>query len=67
MTAKNRQIRIVKMSEQEDAADLRKNTTPEERWGMMWQLTQDVWAFKGGLSAEPKLQRHIVRVLRRKG
>lgn len=67
MTVKNRQIRIVKMSEQDDAGDLRKTTTPEERWAMMWQLAQDAWAFKGETVAEPKLQRHIVRLLRRRG
>ncbi len=55
------------MSEQDDAGDLRKTTTPEERWAMMWQLAQDAWAFKGETVAEPKLQRHIVRLLRRRG
>ena len=66
MPVKDRQIRIVKVSEQEDAADLRKTTTPEERWGMMWQLTQDAWAMKGEPIAEPGLNRHIVRVIRPK-
>lgn len=66
MPAKNRQIRIVKMSEQEEAADLRKTTTPQERLEITWQLSQNAWAFKGEPIAEPGLHRHIVRVLRRK-
>lgn len=61
-----RQIQVKKLSEQTDDFDL-KNTTPAERFGMMWQLTLDAWAFKGEPIAEPKLQRHIIRVLRRKG
>lgn len=60
-----RQIQVKKLSEQTDDFDLR-NTTPAERFGMMWQLTLDAWAFKGEPIAEPKLQRHIIRVLRRK-
>lgn len=64
MPLKNRQIRIVKMSGQEDAGDLRNTTTPEERWAMMWQLAQDAWAFKGETVVKPGLQRHIVRVIR---
>jgi hypothetical protein len=66
MPEKNREIRVVKLSDPEKAADLRKTTTPEERWAMMWQLAQDAWAFKGEPVAEPKLHRHIVRVFRRK-
>lgn len=61
-----RQIQVKKLSAQTDDFDL-KNTTPAERFGMMWQLTLDAWAFKGEPIAEPKLQRHIIRVLRRKG
>ncbi len=67
MPQKNRQIKIVKMSEQDDAGDLRNTTTPEERWAMMWQLAQDAWAFKGETDVKPGLQRHIVRVYKRKG
>ncbi len=64
---KTRQIRVMKLPEQEDAGDLRNITTPEERWAMMWQLALDAWAFKGEPVAEPKLQRHIVRLFKRKG
>ncbi len=62
-----RLIRVMRSSEQDDAGDLRKSTTPEERWAMMWQLSLDAWAFKGEPIAEPKLQRHIVRLFKRKG
>jgi hypothetical protein len=62
---KNRQIKVMKLSQQDDNSDLRQ-TTPAERWAMMWQLTLDAWAFKGEPLAEPRLQRHIVRVFRRK-
>jgi hypothetical protein len=33
---------------------------------LMWQLTVDAWAFKGEPEhAESRLQRHVVRVVRR--
>ena len=66
MPLKNRKIRVVKLSDREDTADLKKTTTPEQRWAMMWQLALDAWAFKGEPVAEPGLHRHIVRVFRRK-
>lgn len=65
VVGRNRQIKVTKLSEQTNDFDLR-NTTPEERWAMMWQLALDAWAFKGEPIAEPRLQRHIVRVFRRK-
>jgi hypothetical protein len=63
---KNRQIKVIKLSEQEDAADVRKNTTPLERMEIAWQLSQNAWALKGEPLAEPGLHRHIIRVFRRK-
>ena len=62
---KNRQIKVMKLSEQDDNSDL-KNTTPAERWAMMWQLTLDAWAFKGEPLAKQRLQRNIVRIFKRK-
>lgn len=59
---RNIQVRKTLLKEEND--DL-KNTTPEDRWAMMWQLAQDAWAFKGEPVAEPRLQRHIIRVYRR--
>jgi hypothetical protein len=56
--------KIRKTSLKEEADDL-KNTTPAERRAMMWQLALDACAFKGEPVAEPRLQRHIIRVYRR--
>ena len=65
MKVLERNIQIRKTSLKEETDDL-KNTTPAERWAMMWQLALDAWAFKGEPIAEPELQRHIIRVYRRK-
>jgi hypothetical protein len=56
--------KIRKTSLREESDDL-KNTTPPARWAMMWQLALDAWAFKGEPVAEPRLERHIIRVYRR--
>ncbi len=61
MKVLEKNIQIRKTSLKKEADDL-KDTTPQERWAMMWQLAQDAWAFKGEPVAEPGLQRHIVRV-----
>jgi len=45
--------------------DLSSTTTVEERFAMMWQLTQDAWAFRGEPIGEPELSRHIICVIRR--
>jgi hypothetical protein len=34
---------------------------------MMWQLALDAWEFKGEPVIEPRLQRHVVRIIRGKG
>lgn len=64
MTKQARTVRIQKLSDQGKESDLTR-TTPVERLEMMWQLALDAWAFKGESVAEPRLPRHIVRVLRR--
>jgi hypothetical protein len=66
MTDRVRPVRIQKLSEQGKESDL-KGTTPAERMKMMWQLALDAWAFKGESVAEPRLQRHVIRLLRRAG
>jgi hypothetical protein len=58
-------IRKSTLQEQGEDRDL-EGTTAAERLGMMWQLTLDAWAFAGNPVAESRLQRHIVRVLRRR-
>ena len=64
MKVVERNVQIRKISLKEETDDL-KNTTPAERWAMMWQLELDAWAFKGEPIAEPELQRHIIRVYQR--
>ncbi len=63
MKSSPKNIQVRKTSLKEDTDDL-KNTTPAQRWAMMWQLALDAWAFKGEPIAEPRLQRNIVRVYR---
>lgn len=55
-----------RLSQNEDAGDLRSTTTPQERWQMMWQLARDAYAFRGEPVAQPGLHRHIIRVFRRR-
>lgn len=57
--------RLTTLEEGDDAGDLRDSTTPEERWAMTWELSQNLYTFKEKSVAEPRLQRHIVRVSRR--
>ncbi len=64
MKVSPKNIQVRKTSLKEETNDL-KNTTAAERWAMMWQLALDAWAFKGETVAEPKLQRHIIRVYQR--
>ena len=64
MKVLERNIQVRKTSLKEETDNL-KNTTPEERWAMMWQLALDAWAFKGEPLAESRLQRHIIRVYHR--
>lgn len=66
MKVLKRNIQIRKATLKEETDEL-KNTTPQERWAMMWQLALDAWAFKGEPVAESRLQRNIVRVYRREG
>lgn len=50
-------------------SDKRRDLTgksPGELIEMVDQLTLDAWAFKENLDAEPRLQRHIVVVKRRR-
>ncbi len=65
MKVLERNVQVRKTSLKEETDDL-KNTTPAERWAMMWQLALDAWAFRGEPLAESKLQRHVIRVYRRK-
>jgi hypothetical protein len=65
MKVSERNVQVRKTSLKEETDDLKK-TTPAEHWAMMWQLALDAWAFNGETVAEPKLQRNIVCVYRRR-
>lgn len=41
--------------------------TPVERIMMVWPLTLTAWAFKEPNVVQPRLQRHVVRTIRREG
>ncbi len=59
-------IRAISIREQRNHVDVAQ-LTPEQRLDMMWQLALDAWAVKGDTrNAESRLQRHVVRVYRRK-
>ena len=59
-------VRVLRQAEDVDGADVAK-LTPGERVAMMWQLARDAWAFMGEPEhAESRLQRHAVRVQRRR-
>ena len=64
MTAQDHTVRIRKLTNQGNEADLQ-TSTPAQRLGMMWQLALDAWAFKGESVAESRLPRHVVRVVQR--
>ncbi len=40
--------------------------SPQELIGMMWRLTLNAWSFKEKLDAEPRLQRHVVVLKKRR-
>lgn len=59
-------IRKTSLHDSDGNSDL-KDKSPQELLGMMWQLALDAWSFKENLNAEPRLQRHVVVLKRRKG
>lgn len=65
MDRKNMPVRMMKMSEQEDAGDVLSFTTPAERFQMLMELSQNIWALKSGKNTQSELHRHVVRVFRR--
>lgn len=44
-----------------------KGKSPQQLIDMMWQLALNAWAFKDNLNAEPRLQRQIVVLKKRRG
>ena len=43
-----------------------KEKTPQQLIDMMWRLALDAWSFKEDIRAEPRLQRHVVVLKRRR-
>lgn len=41
--------------------------TPEERVGLVWELTKEAASLSGKYDVERRLQRHVTRVIRRQG
>lgn len=41
--------------------------SPSERIALVWELTSQALAFRGGTDAEPRLSRHTVRTFSRRG
>lgn len=62
-----RQIIVRKMSlhNSEVSMDL-KGRSPQELIGMIWQLALDAWSFKERINVEPRLQRHVIVLKRRR-
>lgn len=59
-------IRKSSLRERDNRDDL-KGKSPQQLIDMMWQLALNAWAFKDNLNAEPRLQRHIVVLKKRRG
>jgi hypothetical protein len=43
-----------------------KDKSPQELLGMMWQLALNAWSFKENLNAEPRLQRDVIVLKKRR-
>lgn len=63
MTERDVPIRVRPLAEQGREPDLQ-HSPPAECIEMMWQLALDAWAFQGEPVVEPRLPRHVVRVIR---
>ncbi len=58
-------VRKISLHDSEGDSDL-KGKSPQQLIDMMWQLTLNAWSFKENLNAEPRLQRHVVMLKRRR-
>jgi hypothetical protein len=68
MKAADRSQMVTKLTtheESDDAGNLRGSTTPQQRWEMMWELSNSLYEFKEKGVAQPGLHRHIIRVFKR--
>ncbi len=62
---KNISIRKHSLHNADGDSDL-KDKSREQLLGMMWQLALDAWSFKENLHAEPRLQRNVIVLKRRR-
>lgn len=58
-------IRKTTLRDSDNNDDL-KDKSPQQLIDMMWQLSLNAWSFKENINAEPRLQRHVVVLKRRK-
>ena len=59
-------VRKTSLHDSDGDSDL-KDKSPQELLDMMWQLALDAWSLKENLNVEPRLQRDIVVIKRRRG
>lgn len=59
-------IRVCTMTDADKDDDL-KGIPPGDLIGMMWQLALNAWSFRMSINVEPRLQRNVVVLARRKG
>ena len=57
--------RLTTLEESDDAGDLRDSTTPEERWAMTWELSQNLYEFTDKTDIDQSQNRQIVRIIKR--
>lgn len=55
-------VRRIPLHEEGEEPYLR-SLSPAARVAMVWPITLQAWAFKGGLTGEPRLRRDVVRVV----
>lgn len=63
MNRRNYPTRRKRLNEPDDDAYLR-GLSPGERIELVWPLTLQAWEFMTGEASEPRLRRHVVRVVR---
>ena len=57
-------IHVIRLSEDNDDGYVQ--AMPNELLEMMWEITRDAWAFRGGEGAERRLQRNVTHLDRRR-
>lgn len=65
MNIKRDSIHVIRLSEDNDDGYVQ--AMPNELLEMMWEITCDAWAFRGGEGAERRLQRNVTHLDRRRG